>query len=160
MRRVVQASLLLLTIGLAGCSASGPLDPGERRALDRARDRWNAHRPAEYTFEVRESCFCGVEANTWIEVHVRGDSVLAVTSLEALPPGASLTPSAWPTVERLFGIVEGSSHSESIEDVEVTYDSDYGYPRTIDLTCPKDYLDCGALYMARNLRPVPIYNGS
>lgn len=155
MQRGIHASLLLLTIALASCS-SGPLDPGERRDLDRARDKWNAHAPPEYTFEFRQSCFCQIELGFWNEVHVRNDSVVSVTPLQPMPPGttSSLPPSAWPTVPRLFDIIEGSVHSDATADVDATYDPDFGYPRTIEVRCPGDYLDCGAVYTARNLRIV------
>ncbi len=42
-----------------------------------------------------------------------------------------------------------------ISDIEASFDPQLGYPLVIGLSCPPDYLDCGTVYYARNLKPSP-----
>lgn len=158
MRRLTFASFMLVMFGLMSCAGDGPLSPGERRDLNRARDTWNAHRPSEYIYEFRETCFCTPQLTVWNEVRVRGDSVVSVTRIDPLPAGfteASLPANNWPTVPWLFNLIDATGRADGVADVSATYDPDFGYPRTIDVRCPAGYLDCGASYQARNLRAAP-----
>jgi len=146
---------LLLLVALSACSLGGPLEPDERRDLDRARARWEARALKEYTFETRTFCFCDPAISIWTEVHVRNDTVTSATPLSALPATYTAAPLvAWHTVPKLFDVVESSASSNFTRDIVATYDDELGYPRMIDVRCHDNIADCGVTYEARNLRPI------
>jgi hypothetical protein len=143
-------------IALPACGgSSGPLDPGEQREISRARTRWESRHPAEYTYESRFICFCDPATAVWTEVHVRGDSVIAVRAVDSLPSGASATfPYQWLTVARLFSYIESAARDDVTRDVVATFDGELGYPRSIEVRCVPEVLDCGITILARNLRVI------
>lgn len=147
---------VLILIALSACGGStGPLDPGEQREISRARARWDSRHPAEYTYESRYICFCDPAIAVWTEVHVRGDSVIAARAVDPLPAGSSAASlRAWKTVPELFSEIELFAHSDFTRDVVATFDGELGYPRSIEVHCAPDLLDCGATILARNLRVI------
>lgn len=148
-------ALVLLLITLAACH-EGPLSPSERRALDEAESRWAQHRPSAYTFEERLSCFCAPGVEAWTELTVRGDSIVASRAIEVARAGGQPVPlEYWSSVPRLFDIVRHAAREDVVADVLADYDADYGYPRRIVVHCKDNVLDCGTIYEARKLKPLP-----
>ena len=148
MRRV----LLALLFTLVACG-DGPLDPGERREIERARALWEQKRPASYTFEARISCFCDPAIAVWTELLVNGDQVMSVRPLQPLPSGLSGSkPEQWHTVNALFTLIEQAGAASFTKDVSASYDPTYGFPTRIQITCVDNVTDCGSTYEARNLQ--------
>lgn len=149
MRRFSVFALLAVACG------GGPLDPPEVRDLERARERWETRQPTEYTFEGRIVCFCDPATAVWTEIRVRNDTVVATTPIGMLPGGLQPAgPGAWRTVPELFHVIETSAKSQFTRDVVAVYDEQLGYPRSIDVRCHANILDCGTSYEARNLRVI------
>jgi hypothetical protein len=150
-------ALLALAVLTAGaCRGSGPLEPTERRALDSARERWEARRPTEYTYEGRVFCFCDPAISVWTVIRVRGETVVSATPLLVTPSnGTPVAASAWRTVTGLFEVIQNASSAEYTRDVVATFDDQFGYPTSINVRCHENIADCGAVYEARNLRAVP-----
>ena len=149
--------LLYLGLALIACSGDGPFGPTDRQQLNRARDLWNARRPADYRYEFRQTCFCDPQLLRWNEVLVRGDTVRSVMPLESAPAvaGAPRPLTLWPTVPGLFAVIERAAVEDYTKLVIATYDPDLGYPKTIDVVCRDNVADCGVTFEARNLRPAP-----
>ena len=147
--------LIVVALVVGACSQS-PVGTHEALEIARAEQRWTDHRPASYTYEVRVSCFCPPQLGGWTEVSVVGDAVVSVKSLTpALGHLEPLQLSAWPTVPRLFEVVKAARRGGHIKDVTASYDSQFGYPTSINITCTPDLLDCGSHYEARNFKAVP-----
>ncbi len=154
--RLRRQSFLLWIIVIAACGADGVLGPGGRRDLDRSESLWLSKRPASYTYEVRQSCFCAPGVDAWTEVLVRGDIITSSRAIDVSPAGGQPVPlNYWPTVPKLFEIIRNSAEEEHIVKVDTEYDAEYGYPRRINVQCSDRVTDCGVLYEARNLKPVP-----
>jgi hypothetical protein len=102
------------------------------------------------------SCFCPPQLGALTEVTVVGDAVVSAKPLttvfgadEELPAGA------WPTVPKLFEILKTAREGGHIKDISASFDPQFGFPTTINITCKPDLLDCGVYYQAQNLKPLP-----
>ena len=103
----------LLALAISGCGAMSPVDQaGERPTYNGLkaevatnRERWQASQPAEYSYRLDWSCFCGFPSNriavaagvvtkaerpqyeedrtdpTWVEVPLENDDVLSIQEL-------------------------------------------------------------------------------
>lgn len=150
--------LLMVTLALAACDSHGPFSADERRDLGNAEARWQASRPAHYSYEVQINCFCAT-AGIWASIEVRGDSVVAATEVNPQPGNPPLPLGSWPTINGLFtqlhSMVESVGHSDYLKDVSARYDAAYGYPVHIEMTCTDQVTDCGMVADARSLQPLP-----
>jgi hypothetical protein len=147
---------LAVLLFVAACGA-GPLEPAERREFENAQRKWTGHALEAYSYEVRVGCFCPPELNAWTRVTVVRDSIVRTEALEPLPytGGQPLPLSWWPTVQELFIAITNARRSDYTKDIVAQYDTDYGYPRRIEIECKSNIADCGTHYEARNLTPQP-----
>ena len=143
---------LLAAALLAGCQES-PFGPGERRELERMHQQWNSSRPANYSMEIRLSCFCANALPEFTRLDIRGDSVVAAHSFTGDPAPIE----GWPTVDDLFDDLHGTTESsyDYITGISVRYDPTYGYPTEYHVTCTDNVADCGSSIFVRNLQPLP-----
>jgi len=154
MRARAAIALLLLAFG-GSCRSTSPSEPAVLGELQRARERWQALAPREYTFESRWIAFVDPALNVWTELHVRDDSVVGARSLQPLPVGLNPVPlDLWPTVPGLFSKIEAFIGGSSTEEVVATFDSTFGYPLSIDQRCHPGLLDCGITILSRNLKVI------
>ena len=120
------------------------LSPGAaaRRALDDARDVWEAHEPTAYSFVYSKCLGMCLECPQLITVR---DGV--VTDAAAWGQEGCGQPDVHhaPTVEDVFAVAEERRPGLLPEDITTTirYDRDWGFPVSIHLECPDGYLDCG-----------------
>ena len=149
--------LLMMTLTLAACSDS-PFSADERRDLRNAEARWQSSRPAHYSYEVQINCFCPT-AGIWARVEVRGDSVLTITDVDAQPGDPELPRYGWSSIDGLFtmlhGMVDNGGQGNYARDVSASYNSVYGYPVHIEMTCTDQVTDCGLVADARSFQPLP-----
>jgi hypothetical protein len=154
MRSRLPRCLALLAL-CAGCGLDGPLSVRALRELQVARARWlsSSVRNA-YTFEVRQSCFCPEEFVRWHTVTVMNG---VVTDARVTETGQNAIRPPWTnflTVERIFAALFQAEDDDSIDDIRVRFDSQYGYPVAIETTAKANVADGGGAIYARNLRPV------
>lgn len=92
-----------------------------RAALAEARERWAQAGPADYTYVYRAQCFCIPSA---IEVTVAGGEIQSHEVLEGELFGELIS------IDDVFAYIEDSldQHPASID---VTYDEEFGYPRSV-----------------------------
>lgn len=152
----LRAARTLLVIAVcslaAACGGSGPLAPNELRQLVAAERRWAARGFGDYAYEVRVLCFCPPEINEWKVVDVRGGRVTAVRDLA----GVAIPPERWygrPTVEELFTRARGP-YDEWVASVEMAFDPALGFPTRLAFISKPNIADAGAVYEARNVRPL------
>ena len=123
--------ILSCAAALSVASATGCADltgPG-RTQLVLNRAKWADAGPATYTYQYqRAACECLPEWVQPVRIAVANGAVTAVTLVAT---GDTVPPPAFRfTVDSLFGVIEGAFASGA-EDVTVTYDSQYGYPRAV-----------------------------
>ena len=148
--------LAMAVLTLAASSSEGPFNIHEIRDLGNAEARWDASRPAHYSYEVQINCFCGT-AGIWARVEVRGDSIVALSDVNAQPGDPPLPQGAWPTIDGLFTQLHAmvENPSDYVKDVSASYDQAYGYPVHIQMSCTDQVTDCGMTADARSLQPLP-----
>jgi hypothetical protein len=155
---VSSPSSRLLALGvLCAVSAcdSGPLGPGEKRALAEARERWSAAGITSYRVEVRVSCFCIHALPGFTELEIRDGQVVAAQAVEPDPDVETIPLEVWPTVSEAFeAIGRASDDGDVYASIEAEYDADLGFPRLVSLRCHENILDCGLTYEFRNLEPL------
>jgi hypothetical protein len=118
----------------------GPADLSGREAvlaeLEANRRLWAAQRIEDYSFTVEVDCFCPPEFRGPFEVWVAsGETARATFGGE---PIGERVDGRFLTVEGLFGFVERNSYADAIE---VTYDSEFGYPEVIDVDPVRNAID-------------------
>jgi hypothetical protein len=130
---------LVLPFLVVACSLSGPGD--ERDPLTRLADgraKWGANGPGEYELAMRRSCGeCLPEGALAVVVSVSsgGTTVSLAQNGERIDAQAGL----YPDVEGLFDLIE--THILAGAEVEVEYDGDLGYPRSISIDPVPDAVD-------------------
>ena len=137
-------------LGVSGCI--NPVAPSEERALRRAEERWRAAGIHDYTFEMRTSCFCGPEVIEWAIVEVRNDRVVSARLLDGTPL-TSYGLDSRKSVDELFALAKRKPESW-VADIDFVFDPELGYPVQIIFESKRNIADAGAVYEARNLRPV------
>lgn len=148
---------ILLYLALLGaCSLVGPLSPDERRALTAAEARWKARSFADYSYEIRVSCYCPPEMSQWTRVSVRGGQVTDAQPVESDPPFPITTLGLWTPIDTLFAVIRRSAADNTtyLEDVDVEFDRALGFPTRIELRAKKNVADGGASYFLRDVRPL------
>jgi hypothetical protein len=129
-RRAFGAFVFGLIVLAAGCGiVDGDGDTWEEE-LALARQLWRDGGLTDYSYRVRQLCFCGY-GGAIIAVEVRGGVVVAATDVdtgEAIP--LSQFPWAAPSVEDLFQRIEEIIAGGPAE-FTATYDPLLGYPRSV-----------------------------
>ena len=138
--RVVLTLPVLITLLPAGCSSL--LSPVELFGLAEGERRWAARPFADYSFEMRESCFCPYYG--WVRATVVANVVVALESLE--PDEAPLPDTgSWPTIEKLFAQIRRlSQHEEGpYRELDVRFDAALGYPTWVAAKADEQVMDAG-----------------
>jgi hypothetical protein len=140
---------VILPFLVVACSLSGPGD--ERDPLTRLADsraRWGANGPSEYELAMRRSCGeCLPEGALAVVVSVSagGTTVSLAQNGERIDAQAGL----YPDVEGLFDLIE--THILAGGEVEVEYDGDLGYPRSVSIDPVPDAVDDEFGYVVEDL---------
>ncbi len=129
-RHALGALVVGLSTLVAGCGIVDGDGDTWKEELALARQLWRDAGLTDYSYRVRQLCFCGY-GGAIIAVEVRGGVVVAATEVdtgEAIP--VSQFPWAAPSVEDLFQriqeIIEGGP-----AEFAATYDPLLGYPRSV-----------------------------
>jgi len=140
MRTATRVGILLVLV--VGCKDSGdqPLPPNPY-------DTWRSYNLHSYTIDQVRDCFCP-EAGQAMRIRVRSDTIASVVrlsdgSLVTLPESKFYL-----TVDSLFAIIR----SGTADSLVVSYDEEYGYPKTLDINPQLHPVDGGVLYTTSNLQ--------
>ena len=152
---VTLSSVMLSSIALASCSSTAPRSDGlPQSELGAHRRKWSARAVSSYRYTVRRVCFCAPPVTRAATVTVRDGAVHdAVYADDGTPVAPENVPHI-ATVDQLFRIVQDALDRRA-EELVVTYDPVYGYPRTIRIDYRKAAADDEQLYTASGLRPEP-----
>ncbi|GEM_PF-3288431 len=132
------ASIVLLT----ACSDDNSLS--QQATLSKNQNQWQAHAITDYKLTLRQSCYCA-RAGTH-EIYLASGEVVEAyyTGLGNDAERESLDKSEYPSllnVNKLFSLV--STQIESGYLTQVSYDSEFGFPLTIEYAGPKGAEDIG-----------------
>jgi hypothetical protein len=111
---------------------------------------WSGLSITDYDFTIRKTCVCPPPAGTSIEVSVRDSRLATARSAEG---GSRIDLGDIPgTVPALFVTVH-EAIADDPDTLEIAYDPDYGFPRTIRIDHRKAYADDEVTYSILSFRP-------
>ena len=164
-RKPIGLLIPLASMLLAGCDGSGALSPFPRNLrelrLEVAERRWNQRRPGAYVITESRGCFCPEEIAAPMvvtvmllypieggEVHERVDAAHYESDGSPVP---ELYRFAALSVEQLFAVIRDAIDRHA-DHLDVEYDSEYGYPRTISIDYDRQAVDDEIVFHARDLQ--------
>ncbi len=137
----------IAVLSAASCSpVAGPTGDGSGSEME-LRTRWLQWRalgPRSYSYELRRSCFCTVDAITPARVEVRDGRVV---DIRALATGEPLPLRFVPTIDSLFAWAIAEAERDG--HVEVMYDQRLSYPARLVIGTLAN--DAGTAYEVTNL---------
>lgn len=146
-----QLLLVVSLASLAACEASrSPADV----ILADARDRWNARTFPNYSFEMRQACFCGPEVTQWARIDVGGGEVRRVVLVAGGAEVAEDMLPAFPSIETVFDQIEAGP-ATWIAKIEAQYDDALGFPTIVTFVGKPEVADADATYYLRSVAPLP-----
>ena len=123
LHHIVLAGLL----GIAACRDA--LSPFEHQL------RWNRLRPASYSFEYQQSCFC-IAGSVWWKLQVRDGSVVSFALVNpddaSRIAGFEFTTASFPTIDGVFDRLQTLSDRRPAH-MNVDYDRTWHFPATISV---------------------------
>ena len=135
----------------------GPAGQGDLVALAAAKSRWDARPFADYSYEIRTFCFCPPELAQWTRVSVREGVVVEVVQVEP-HPDFPITINAWQPMDslftRLFRAMSESGFGSHYAEVDVEYDRELGYPRSMAFQTKPNISDGGSSTEVRSVVPL------
>ena len=143
---------LASSVLLSSCAL---LSPQEWQELLQAEERWAAAGISDYEFETELGCFCSRTYTEARRVRVRDGVIAEVEWLrdwQAEYPELRRTPPEGTTVEGLFAEIRRRAESESVCEMQVRYDAEFGVPLRISTKGPSNVTDTGWGRRVRNFR--------
>lgn len=157
MRRHI-AGLLIGVASLVACNSDGIVGPGDLDRFNQALARWQARPFANYSYEIRVSCFCPPEVTQWARVSVRGGAVVAVDPVESTPEFPIVNFQYWVPIDSIFDDLYRSMTEPGVdyylEKIIVSYDAQLGYPTNIEYRAKPNIADGGSIHSLRNVTPI------
>lgn len=151
-------SVLSGALVVAGCNSSRVVGLSDFARFAEARARWDARPFADYSYEVRTSCFCPPEINRWTLVSVRNGVVVGAEPVEPDPDYPITTLAYWHPIDTLFEnlhrAMSESGQQSYLEAIVVDYDPGLGYPTSIEYRAKSNIADGGSTLSLRNVRPL------
>ncbi|MGA9365695.1 MAG: DUF6174 domain-containing protein [Bacteroidota bacterium] len=110
-------------------------------------ERWRSYSLHDYTIDQIRTCYC-LNGGLAVRITVRSDTIALVMRLSDMTT-VSISESKWYlSVDSLFGTIRTSKTDSLV----VSYNSQYGYPETLDINPQLHPVDGGVLYQTSNLQ--------
>ena len=158
LRTLITRTVLSGVLVVAGCNSSSVVGLRDFARFAEARARWDARPFADYSYEIRTFCFCPPEINRWTRVSVRNGVVVDAVPVEPDPGSPITTLALWHPIDTLFESLRramSESGSQSyLEAIVVDYDSELGYPTSIEYRAKSNIADGSSSLSLRNVRPL------
>jgi hypothetical protein len=122
-KQTLLSAILILALTLSAC--------GAKSELGKNREKWEALGVKHYRFELTISCFCPFMDVIPVTVEVKDGKIVSMTDASGQPlkDEFAQTFEEAATVEGLFAIAE--ENIANADEIEVTYDAQYGFPASI-----------------------------
>jgi hypothetical protein len=139
--------LLILALTLSACQANSDLATN--------REKWNAAGVNHYTFELLVSCFCPFSEIMPITVEVKDGQIVSMTDVngQAVEGEFAQYIEEAASMDRLFALAE--KNAAEADEIQVTYDAQYGFPAAINVDFIKLAVDDEISYYVNNFKPLP-----
>ena len=146
-KRTLLIALFILTLTLSACKGTSELN--ENRA------KWDSLGVAHYRYELTISCFCPFMEVMPVTVEVRDGQIVSLTDVNGQPLTEEFraTFEKAATVEGLFAVAE--ENLSNADQVEVTYDAQYGFPASIVVDQIKMAVDDEIAYYVGAFKALP-----
>ena len=108
---------------------------------------WKSKNIHNYTIEQTRSCFC-VDGGATVRITVLSDTIAGVIQISDSSKVTAPRINYYFTVDSLFGIIR----SNKTDSLVVAYDTDYGFPKFLDINPQQHPVDGGVLYETSNLK--------
>ena len=146
-KQTLLIALLIAALTLSAC--------GTNSELETNRDKWNTAGVSHYTFELIVSCFCPFMDIMPITVEVKDGQIVSMTDVngKALEGEFVQYIEEAASMDRLFALAE--KNASEAEEIQVTYDAQYGFPTAINIDFIKMAVDDEISYYANNFKPLP-----
>lgn len=131
----------VLMWAIAGCiSFSGCTDEDESEAV-RQHVVWANHGITEYSYELKQGCFCDRITMLRVRVSVDDNAIVAVRDIRADTLVNTQYWSRFKTIDELFDLVQRAEQEADVLIVE--WDATYGFPTNIDIYWDNHATDAG-----------------
>jgi hypothetical protein len=146
-KQTLLISLLILALTLSACQANSDLATN--------REKWNAAGVNHYTFELIVSCFCPFSEIMPITVEVKDGKIVSMTDVngKAVEGEFAQYIEEAASMDRLFALAE--KNAAEADEIQVTYDAQYGFPAAINVDFIKLAVDDEISYYVNNFKPLP-----
>lgn len=130
--------LISLMIVLTACAGLGQSD------FDRNQKKWQDANIQHYRYSLNIGCFCAFRDQMPLTVEVLNGEITSMTnaegvSIDSTDPNYEYY-SRYATIDRLFSEL-GSDSVKEADEVNVTYDSTYGFPAQVSIDYIKQAAD-------------------
>jgi hypothetical protein len=157
MRNIPIAALGIAAAFAAACDSS-VVDASDIAALSSAEAKWNARPFADYSYEIRTSCFCPPELLQWARVSVRGGVVVSVEAVDPDPAFPITNQQYWEPIDSIFAGLRSAMRDPAsdiyLDAIIVSYDPQLGYPTSIEYRAKRNVQDGGSAHTLRNVVPL------
>jgi cytochrome oxidase Cu insertion factor (SCO1/SenC/PrrC family) len=129
----IRLTVFLLFLALTACAGKTELKENQQK--------WATQNVSHYKFEVTIGCNCPWYNLMPLKIEVEDGQVISMTDNNGQPPPANYaeTFNRVASIENLFAILDKAIGSAS--KVTVSYDPDYGYPKSIVIDYSKMVYD-------------------
>lgn len=121
-----------------------------KKTLQSQRDKWSQRNIHSYQFVFRTSCFCTPETTQKKQVTVADDIVKEAFFLESSSYLTKEELTGVKSIDELFDIIDYTINSNPYQ-LNIRYNSEYGYPEMISIDQSKDMIDEEVTYYASDL---------
>jgi hypothetical protein len=138
---------LVLVLTLSAC--------GGKSELDDNRAKWDSAGVSHYRFELTISCFCPFAEIMPITVEVKDGQIVSLTDVngQAVEGEFSQYIEEAASIDRLFDIIE--NNLSEADEVNITYDAQYGFPTAINIDFIKMAMDDEISYYVNSFKALP-----
>jgi hypothetical protein len=142
---VALAAAALLSSGCASGRGSGG------SPLEGAMAKWRSAGLHDYSYQYQRSCFCPEEYRRAVVITVRRDSIAGVLFADTRAAVPRENWSRYQTIDGLFAMLQEAADRKAHR-IDVTYDGEFGYPRTASIDYDEHLADEEAYFSADSLR--------
>lgn len=146
-KKILPMAFLALMLMLSACNGTSELSQNHKK--------WNEAGIRNYTFDLVVSCFCPFADIMPVAVEVKDGQVVSMTDVNgnALDEKFVQYFEEAASMDRLFDIAKTSL--SKADEVQITYDAQYGFPAAINADFIKMAMDDEISYYVNNFRPLP-----
>src|SRR5262249_35657118 len=150
-RILLAASFLVLLAGIVSIGSKATTQSIDlQENFDINFKKWASKKIKNYHFTFGRSCFCPVEYAGPVVVTVRNGAIIAIRYKDSGEPVNESWFKYFPTINQLFDQIQNKIYQKPYR-LEVEYDSELGYPRSVFSDGDKNIADDEGSSGVRNL---------